>query len=127
MDNLKIYGIIICALCACLVFKNFRSEYSLFIRLIVTIGISTASLIAIFPALKYINEISKGTVIENYMPSLIKALGIAFAVQITADTCKDADEIALANRICLFGQVEIFIISIPIIKSLFELCGKILG
>ncbi len=126
MENLKIYGIIICALCVCVVFKGFHNEYSLFIRLLVTIGVSIASLAVLYPALTYINTISKGTAIESYMPSLIKALGIALAVQITADSCKDAGEESLASRIYLFGQAEILIISIPIIKSLFALCSNLL-
>ncbi len=127
MDNLKVYGIIICALCFCVIFKNFHSDYSLFIRLVVTIGVSIASLALIYPGLKYINEISSGTEIEKYIPTLMKSLGIAFAVQITADSCKDAGEEALTSRIYLFGQAEIFIICIPIIKNLFALCEKILG
>lgn len=127
MDNIKVYGLIFSALCACTVFKGLRSEYSLFIRLLTTIGVSLISISVLLPVLTYINQISRGTQIEEFLPSLIKALGIAFAVQISADTCKDAGEEALANRVYLFGQAEILIISIPIIKSLFSLCAKILG
>lgn len=127
MDNIKIYGIVLCALCICIVFKNIKAEYSLFIRLAITIGISIFSIVVLYPALSYINEISQGTVIEKFLPSLIKSLGIATAVQITADVCKDAGEDALASRVYLFGQAEIIIISIPIIKNLFSLCEKILG
>ena len=126
MENIKIYGIIICALCVCLVFKNLRNEYSILIKIAITIAVSIASLVIVYPALTYINDISRGTRIEAYMPLLMKALGIAFAVQITADTCKDAGEEALASRVCLFGQAEIIIISMPIIKSLFSLCNEIL-
>lgn len=127
MDNIKIYGIVLCALCICIVFKNIKAEYSLFIRLAITIGISIFSIVVLYPALSYINEISQGTVIEKFLPSLVKSLGIATAVQITADVCKDAGEDALASRVYLFGQAEIIIISIPIIKNLFSLCEKILG
>lgn len=127
MENLKIYGIIICALCACVLFKGFKSEYSLFIRLVVTAGVSLICISMIYPVLSYINEISQGTEIEKYIPALIKALGIAIATQITSDICKDAGEEALSSRVCLFGQAEILVISMPIIKNLFSLCSKILG
>ena len=127
MDSLRVYGIIICALCVCVVFKNLHSEYSLLIRLCVTIGVSITAIVVLFPVLSYINEISSGTEIEKHIPSLIKALGIALAVQITADTCRDAGEEALASRVYLFGQAEILIISIPLLKELFALCARILG
>ncbi|MBO5374220.1 MAG: stage III sporulation AC/AD family protein [Clostridia bacterium] len=126
MENFKIYGIIICAVCLCIVFKGLHSEYSLFIRLAVTIGISITGIAILFPALTYINEISKGTQIEKFLPSLVKSLGIALTVQITADCCKDAGEEGIASRIYLFGQAEILIICLPIIKGLFSLCSSIL-
>ena len=68
MDNLKVYGIIICALCACVVFKNLHSEYSLLIRLCVTVGVSIVAIAILYPVLSYINEISYGTEIEKYIP-----------------------------------------------------------
>ena len=104
-----------------------RSEYSLFVRLAITIGISIFSIAVIYPVLTYIGEIAKGTDIEQYLPTLIKVLGISTAVQITADTCKDTGEEALAGRIYLFGQAEIIVLSIPIIKNIFDLCLKIMG
>lgn len=128
MDNsVKACGIVICALCVLVLFKNMRSEYSLFVRLAITIGISIFSIAVIYPVLTYIGEIAKGTDIELYLPTLIKVLGISTAVQITADTCKDTGEEALAGRIYLFGQAEIIVLSIPIIKNIFDLCLKIMG
>ena len=126
MDNIKICGIVICSLCVLIMFKNMRSEYSLFVRIILTLGVSLVSLAIVYPILSYINEIAKGTPLEAYFPSLIKALGIAVSVQVTADICKDAGEEALASRIYLFGQAEILIISIPIMKNLLSLCSTIL-
>lgn len=126
MENLKICGIVISALCVCVMFKNLHSEYSLFIRLIITVGISLFSIAVIQPVLYFINEISNGTEMQKYIPSLMKALGIAICVQITADVCKDSGEEALAGRVYLFGQAEILIISIPIIKSLLSLCSNVL-
>jgi stage III sporulation protein AD len=127
MEILRIYGIIICALCTCVVFKNMHSEYSLLIRLCVTVGVSISAISVLYPVLSYINQIASGTEIEKHIPSLIKALGIALAVQITADSCKDAGEETLASRVYLFGQAEILIISIPILKALFSLCAEILN
>ena len=126
MDIIKTSGIIICALCVLMVFKNIKNEYSLFIRLVITISVSIFSLAVIYPILSYIEEISRGTSLFTYIPTLIKALGIALSMQITGDICKDAGENAIAERVALFGRAEILILTIPMIKELFDLCGRII-
>ncbi len=115
-------GIVLCALVVCLIFKNMRSEYSLFIRIFITTFASISTLLIFYPIFSFIDNISKNTIVYNYLPILFKALGIAFAVQITADICNDAQESTLANRITLFGKAEILVLSLPLIKNLFSLC-----
>ena len=122
MNELKACGLVLCALIVCIVFKNIKSEYSLFIRLLITVSVFCISLSVFYPVLKYVEEVSKGTAIYQYIPTLFKALGIAFTVQITADICKDAQESSLAERICFFGKAEIIVISLPLIKNLLQFC-----
>lgn len=126
MNEIKACGIVLCALIVCIVFKNIKSEYSLFIRLLITVSVFCISLSIFYPVLKYIEDISKGTAIYQFIPILFKALGIAFAVQITADICRDAQENSLAERICFFGKAEIIVISLPLIKNLFQLCETLI-
>ena len=126
MDSFKASGIVICALVVCIVFKNLKNEYSVFVRIIITISIFLSSLMILTPVLSFISEIVAGTAIYAYMPILLKALGISFAVQITADVCRDASESALAERITFFGKAEILVISLPLIKNLFSLAESIL-
>lgn len=115
-------GIILCALAICIVFKNLRQEYSFFIRIIISIFVALVSLSVIYPVLSYISDISSSTPIYPYIPTLIKALSIAFIVQITQDICNDAQETGLGEKIALFGKVEILAITLPLIKNVFELC-----
>ena len=120
-------GIIICALVICIVFKNIKQEYSLFIRIIITVLVSVISFSILYPVLSFLEEISKNTPVYQYIPTLIKALAIAFSVQVTAEVCKDAQENTLAERISLFGKAEILVITLPLIKKLFELCENIIN
>ncbi|MBO5380348.1 MAG: stage III sporulation AC/AD family protein [Clostridia bacterium] len=126
MNELKICGLVLCALIICIVFKNLKSEYTLLIRIAITVGISILSLALVTPLLSFIDEISKNTVVYSYLPTLVKALCIALIVQITADICRDAGESALGERVELFGKAEILVISIPLIKNLFKLCEGII-
>ncbi len=126
MNELKMCGLVLCALIICIVFKNIKSEYSLFLRIAVTVLVSLVSLALFEPLFSFIDEISKNTVVYSYLPILTKVLGIALLVQVTADICKDAGESSLGERIELFGKAEILVISIPLIKNLFKLCESIL-
>ena len=127
MDIIKVCGITVCILCICMIFKNMKDEYSLFIRILITIGVSIASLAIFYPILKYIEDISVGTSINVYIPVLIKALGISLIIQITSDICKDCGEISIGQRVELFGKAEILLLSIPLIKDLLDLCDKLAG
>lgn len=126
MGELKACGIVLCALIVCIIFKNIKSEYSLLVRIIVTVSVFSVSLSIIYPVLSYIEKISTSSNIHKYVPVLMKALGIAFVVEITADICNDAQESTLAERITFLGKAEILVISLPLLKSLFELSEGLL-
>ena len=126
MNEIKACGIIICALIVCVIFKNLKNEYALLIRIAIAVSVFTVSLGIFYPALTFISEISKNTAINAYIPILFKALGIAFAVEITSDICKDAGENALSERISFFGKAEIIVLTLPLIKNLFELTQGLL-
>ena len=107
-------------------FKNLKSEYSLLVRIVVTVSVFSVSLSLIYPVLSYIEKISSNSEIYKYMPTLMKALGVAFVVEITADICNDAQESTLADRITFLGKAEILVLSLPLLKSLFELSEGLL-
>ena len=126
MGELKACGIVLCALIVCIVFKNLKSDYSLLVRIVVTVSVFSVSLSLIYPVLSYIEKISSNSEIYKYMPTLMKALGVAFVVEITADICNDAQESTLADRITFLGKAEILVLSLPLLKSLFELSEGLL-
>lgn len=126
MNELKACGLIICSLIICIIFKNLKNEYSLFIRIIITLSVFGIAISIFYPVLAYIEEITSNTQIYQFVPIILKALGIAFSVQITADICKDAQESSLAQGILFFGQAQILVISIPLIKNLFQICEGLL-
>ena len=125
MDVLKVCGITICVLCICVIFNNIKSEYSLFLRLTITIGIGLLSLTVFHPILKFMEEISLNTQISNYLPVLTKALGIALMVQITSDICRDSGEGSISQRVETIGKAEIILLCIPLIKDILKLCDEI--
>ncbi|MBQ7353006.1 MAG: hypothetical protein IJW54_03260 [Clostridia bacterium] len=110
----------------CSFFKNIRSEYSLFIRLAATLSVSCLVLTMISPLLEYIEKISMNTPVSRYIPILFKALGISLLIHITSDVCYDAGETSLAEKVILFGKIEILALSLPLIKELFNIATGLL-
>lgn len=125
MSNIKLSGLVFCALALILVFKNLKNEYSLFVRLSITIAVSVATITLLQPIFTFIETITRNLEIYGYIPVLIKSLGIALIVQITSNCCNDAGESTLGERICLFGKLEIIALSLPLISKLLSLISKV--
>lgn len=62
----------------------------------------------------------------QFIPALLKIIGIAYISEFGAEICRDAGENAIASKIELAGKVLIAIMAIPIITSLLELVIKIM-
>ena len=125
MTDLKFCGIIICCIVLTSIFKNLKSEYTLFIRISITLIISVISFSLFVPILEYLNEITKNTVVYQYLPSLIKILGIVIITEITVDICNDSGESGIASKVSLFAKSEILLLTLPLIKELFKICQDI--
>ena len=127
MTDFKMCGLALCGIVLCTIFKSIKNEYSLFIRLGISVLIMLFSFSLFLPILTYIEEISKGTAAYSYIPLLIKILGLSVVLQLTIDVAKDAGEESIATKIGLLGKMQILILTMPLISSLFEMCKEMLG
>ena len=126
MSEFKMCGIVLCGVILCSIFKELKTEYSLFLRIGITILVIGFSLALFIPIFEYIDEITLNTEIHTYLPILIKILGIAMITELTSDICIDANEHGLANKISLFSKAEILLLTLPLIKKLFDICRELL-
>lgn len=62
---------------------------------------------------------------DLYMP-VIKAVGIAVIVHITAQVCKDAGEGALGSKLELAGVIAAIAVCIPLMREVFALLESML-
>lgn len=62
---------------------------------------------------------------DIYLP-VIKAVGIAVVVHITAQVCRDAGEGALGNKLELAGTVAAIAVCIPLMQQVFTLLESML-
>ena len=127
MNDIKLCGIVICCIVVVSIFKGIKSEYTLFLRIIITILISSLSFVLFVPILEYIDEITKGTQIYAYLPTLMKILGIAIITELTVDICIDAGENSIASKVSLFAKSEILLLTLPLIKELLGICQELVN
>lgn len=57
---------------------------------------------------------------EEYAVAMLKIVGVGYAFGICSDVCRDLGQTSLAGAVCLFGRVEILVISLPFIKRIVE-------
>ena len=127
MEIFKIVGIGIIACIITIVVKQVKPE------LAVTVLVSTSILILIYifksftQVFTFFDDIIVKTGIdENLFTILIKIIGVGYLVEFGASICEDTGNSSIANKVILGGKIAIFIMSIPIIKNLFNLVLELL-
>lgn len=57
---------------------------------------------------------------------LLKIIGVGYLTEFSANICSDSGNSAVASKILLAGKLVIFILAIPIIKSLIDIIVSIM-
>ncbi len=119
MVKIALAGIVV-VLCA-LLLKNEKAEYAVFISMsgclmIFLFGISKLEVI--------LTEIGRlegylGAGSE-YLPILLRIVGITYLAEFAADLCRDAGFSAVAGQVELAGKLTIMAVSLPVIIGLLE-------
>ena len=119
MVKIALAGIVV-VLCA-LLLKNEKAEYAVFFfflgcLMIFLFGISKLEVIltAIGRLEGYLGAGSE------YLPILLRIVGITYLAEFAADLCRDAGFSAVAGQVELAGKLTIMAVSLPVIIGLLE-------
>lgn len=127
MEILKIIGIGLIALIIIVMLKQYKPEFVIYVSLIagaLILLIVVDKLTGIINLLQSLAN--KASINTEFLTLLIKITGIAFLSEFAVSICKDAGEIAIANKMEIGAKIIIISMSIPIISSLLEIILKIL-
>ena len=127
MEILKIIGIGLIALIIIVMLKQYKPEFVIYVSLIagaLILFIVVDKLTGIINLLQSLA--SKASINTEFLTLLIKIKGIAFLSEFAVSICKDAGEVAIANKMEIGAKIIIISMSIPIISSLLEIILKIL-
>lgn len=127
MEILKIIGIGLIALIIIVMLKQYKPEFVIYVSLIagaLILFIVVDKLTGIINLLQSLAN--KASINTEFLTLLIKITGIAFLSEFAVSICKDAGEVAIANKMEIGAKIIIISMSIPIISSLLEIILKIL-
>lgn len=78
-------------------------------------------------SLDFIRQFSEQTDIDSSVLRIIlKAIGVGYAVELTASSVKDLGFESISDKLLLCGKLVIFVMSIPIFRSLFTIISRLI-
>ena len=117
---------IITAVCA-LILKSQKSD-------LVPLCITAGGIILVLCGFDYLSEsvafikkFSELTNIDNSVIRIIfKVVGVGYLIEHTASSVKDLGFESVADKLVLCGKIVIFVMSVPILQSLFGIITKLI-
>ncbi len=115
-----VLGIIISMLIVFL--KQVKPEYALLCLIV-------GSIVLLIYILNYLTNIfvffqeviDKTGISSSLFVSLLKIVGLGYLVEFSAGVCRDSGNTSIADKVVLAGKIMIFVVSMPIIRNLFEM------
>ena len=115
------------AVCA-LVLRSHKSE-------LVPLCITAGGILMLLVALDYLTEslslikqFSQAAGIDSSLVrTIFKIVGIGYVIELTASSVKDLGFESVADKLILCGRLVIFIVSVPVLKTLYDVIASLIG
>ena len=120
--TVAVMGILLCGGMLAVVLRGSRPELAMCLAL-ATGALAVLMLMRhVAPVLSAINGmVQSSTIPSEYIKIVLKASGICLITQLTADTCRDAGETALAGKAAFAGRMALLLISLPLFEDMLRL------
>ena len=117
-DWVKVIAYVLITLFLGALLKELGFKGSKLVLLLGVVSVLGAVVIYIGKMLSFLPNLSDDT--KEYAVAMLKILGVGYAFGICSDICTELGEPSLASAVCLFGRIEIVMLSIPFIKTIVE-------
>ena len=122
MDIFKLIGIALVGAICSLVLKNTQSQYSALCVIATGIIIIILVLNSLKSVIYTFQELVEQTGInQEIFALLLKIIGIGYLVEYSSNLCNDLDCPSIAKKLAFGGKITLFMMAIPIIKSLINI------
>ena len=116
------------AVCCCcgIVLRNIKPELVPAFTALTSCIIMCRCVETVAPIISTLAEISAASGYASWFKLLLKATAAAVGCETCADLCRDCGETSTAGRIELACRIYILALSMPLIKQVLELTGRLL-
>ena len=105
-----------------------KQDFALLLSVTVCAMVTGIVLMYLEPVLEFLRELEQwGSLRNDVLGVLLKALGIALTTELAGSVCSDAGNSALAKSIQLLGNMTILYVSLPVFRVMLQLIRQILG
>ncbi len=119
---IAVVGVLLCAAMLTMLLRNTRPELAMGLSLVAGAVVLTALIGQLTPLISAMRRMLSMAAIDTaYFGVVLKAAGVCLLTQITADTCRDAGETALAGKAELAGRLFMLVLAVPLFEGLLTL------
>ncbi len=125
---IAVVGVMLCAAMLAVVLRQQRPELAMCLGLAAAVAVTILLVRQIAPLISTMRRLLTLTALPSEgFGVVLKAAGVCLLTQITADTCRDAGETALASKAELAGRVIMLILAVPLFEELLSLATTLVG
>ena len=127
MMILKICAVAVTSVILISLVRAYKPEFTMEAVLCASILLLTCIIGSLTHSASYLQDMySRLAGSREYVPVILKALGIAYITDFTAALCQDAGEKSIAGKVELAGKIAIFFTAVPVFQSLLDLMDSLL-
>jgi len=105
-----------------LAIKDVQPTIALLLLIVTSIIIFLQVIVQVKLIISFIQSLATTATIETaYIQTILKIIGIAYIVEISANMMKDSGLSSLASKVELAGKIFILLLALPIIQAVIEM------
>ena len=124
---LKFCGIALLCAAAASLLQGTKSPLYTFLPLLGGICITIYAFGRLGETLSPLRSMSENTEMSGYAGTLLRALGIGYAAELTADVCRGCGAERSASAILLLGRAELVLLACPLLVRLLDSALSVLS
>ena len=117
-DWVKVIAYVLITLFLGVLLKDLGFKGAKLVLLLGVVSVLGGVVIYIGKMLSFMPELDSNA--KEYAVAMLKILGVGYAFVICSDVCTELGELSLAGAVCIFGRIEIIMLSVPFIKTIVE-------
>ena len=126
MDIFKIFAAAILVLFLIMILRESKSTLVASLKCTAIVCFAAAAIVTYIPLYRQVLTMTSKTALAQYMPVLVRSLGVAVLTRICSDVCREGGEGGLAFCVETVGKLEMLIIALPLVEELISIVGKLL-